>query len=893
MENEANDELLMTLVESALDRPPNEREGYLQSACGDSEILAEVRKRLEWEERMAGFLQEPLVARKSPFEPGTRIADRFVILREIGHGGMGVVYEALDEQLDRKIALKCAKPGYRNRLPPEARAAREVSHFNVCKVHDLHSAPTPMGDVQFLSMEFIEGETLEQRIRRDGPLPEKDAREIALQICAGLEQAHRQGVIHGDLKTANVILAHTQDGGVRAVITDFGLAKMKQPDGARVDAGGQGGTLSYMAPELFYGARSSVASDIYAFGVLTHLILTGRAPQRSVPSGFPKLIPTLNSTSDTITILFSGKEPEWKNEIEELPKPWLRIVTQCLATQPEKRPASGGEISAAFRPASRISAWAGVAVALLVALLAFVWQTREKPVGPSIRLAMLPFTVEGPPIPVAAGVGQDVADRLSGVKRGLFVIPPQEVLRNRVDTREKAKSMLGATHVLQTRLRERSGQIEAQASLIDAASGLTLRQLQGAYPTGRTDTLSKALLATITGGLGLRAGVALETVGPPAYQEYVQGTALLRRDDQSAEEALKHLEKAQQLDPMSALPLAALAEAMLAKFKKGDGRHWLDQSGQLVAKAKGINSDSVPVLLVSGRYQQEHGSYEQAIREYTRATELEPGNSEAWRRLAVLYEQMNRPDAAITAYNKAIEAQPNYYRHYLDFGNLYLYRGMYPEAEGLYRRMLAFAPSFATGHMNLGLVLMQQGRYPEAEKELKTAMQLNRTPLAAVNLGGLYYFEERYSEALALFEESLSASQPSAVRYKNLGDAYLHLGRAAEARAAFQNARTVVEEEVSRQPQKAYSHGLLGLICARLGDEHTAEFELSQALALDPENTMVKFDAAVAYELLHQREKTLAVLRDVPRYMIEQLNRQPDVGQLQRDARFRELLQKK
>ena len=83
---------------------------------------------------------------------------------------MGVVYEARDEKLDRRVALKCAKPGHRNLLPPEVRAAREVSHFNVCKVHDIHLMPTPAGDMEFLSMEFIEGETLSSRIRRAGPL---------------------------------------------------------------------------------------------------------------------------------------------------------------------------------------------------------------------------------------------------------------------------------------------------------------------------------------------------------------------------------------------------------------------------------------------------------------------------------------------------------------------------------------------------------------------------------------------------------------------------------------------------------------------------------------------------------------------------------------------------
>ena len=198
------DELVMTLVESALQRPPDKREEYLRSVCRpDPALYEEVWKRIEWEERMGGFLREPLVVSREtvnrPFEPGEVLGGRFRILREVGQGGMGVVYEAVDRKLDRHIAIKCARMGFRSRLPPEARDAREVSHFNVCKLHDLHTARTPFGEVDFLTMELLSGETLAGRMQRIGPVPEKQAREIALQPCAGLAQAHLQGVVDGDL----------------------------------------------------------------------------------------------------------------------------------------------------------------------------------------------------------------------------------------------------------------------------------------------------------------------------------------------------------------------------------------------------------------------------------------------------------------------------------------------------------------------------------------------------------------------------------------------------------------------------------------------------------------------------------------------------------------------
>src|SRR5580700_6047492 len=230
MEHKAqqDDELIIGLVEQALAQPVSEREAYLESACaGNSELLEQARNYVRWEERMNGFLLEPIYRPgefEHPFEPGQLLDDRFRIVRELARGGMGIVYEAMDEKLDRRIAIKCAKAGFRKRLPPEVRNAREISHPNVCKIFEIHTADTHLGPVDFITMEFLEGETLAERLRR-GRLPEPEARAIALQLCIGLAEAHRNRVVHGDLKSNNVILAPGTDGGVRAVITDFGLAR--------------------------------------------------------------------------------------------------------------------------------------------------------------------------------------------------------------------------------------------------------------------------------------------------------------------------------------------------------------------------------------------------------------------------------------------------------------------------------------------------------------------------------------------------------------------------------------------------------------------------------------------------------------------------------------------
>jgi len=176
------DELLMALVEQALTRPEDQREVYLRLACaGDSELFSQAWQYVRWEKRMDGFLLDPLHPATEPdlmFAPGQLLGSRFRIVREVAQGGMGIVWEAMDEKLERKVAIKCAKAGFGKQLPPEVRNAREISHPNVCKIFEIHTDR----EIDFIVMEFLEGETLAERLRQL-TLPKKKSRAIAQQLC--------------------------------------------------------------------------------------------------------------------------------------------------------------------------------------------------------------------------------------------------------------------------------------------------------------------------------------------------------------------------------------------------------------------------------------------------------------------------------------------------------------------------------------------------------------------------------------------------------------------------------------------------------------------------------------------------------------------------------------
>jgi tetratricopeptide (TPR) repeat protein len=227
----------------------------------------------------------------------------------------------------------------------------------------------------------------------------------------------------------------------------------------------------------------------------------------------------------------------------------------------------------------------------------------------------------------------------------------------------------------------------------------------------------------------------------------------------------------------------------------------------------------------------------------------------------------------------------------LELGNLYWYRAQFHEAEEQYRQVTKIAPNLSTGQMDLGLALMEEGRFQESEAPLLQALRLHRSPRLLMNVGGLYYAQERYKEAATFFEESVTSGTPTAIRYRDLGDVYRHLGRKEEAAEAYRSARDAAQEELTRDPRRAYSRIMLALAAAFLGDSHRAQAEAAQALAMEPENAIVLREAAITYEVLRQRDDTLRVLRSAPRHLLEELNRQPDVRDLQGDPRFQALLQ--
>ena len=277
------------------------------------------------------------------FGPSDVVAGRYVVVRFVAQGGMGEVYEAEDTQLHERVALKIVRvfdadqDHYVERFKREIQLARRVTHPNVCRIFDLGMHPYGGAELPFLTMELLAGENLEDRILRAGAIPLDEARSLAIQMADGLAAAHRAGVVHRDFKSANVILVPAADG-MRAVVTDFGLARHEEAIGRQLtEVGKVVGTLTYMAPEQLEGKLVTPAADLYALGIVLFEMVTGRAPFTG-QSALSAAIKRLKEAPPSPRVFRTELDPSWE-----------QLILTLLARAPEERPASAGEVARKLR----------------------------------------------------------------------------------------------------------------------------------------------------------------------------------------------------------------------------------------------------------------------------------------------------------------------------------------------------------------------------------------------------------------------------------------------------------------------------------------------------------------------------------------------------------------
>jgi tetratricopeptide (TPR) repeat protein len=508
---------------------------------------------------------------------------------------------------------------------------------------------------------------------------------------------------------------------------------------------------------------------------------------------------------------------------------------------------------------------------------------------------VLPFEASQEQRSLADGALAKTSDLLEQVKPSgwrFSVIPSSESVRRNVKSPSQACRELGASHVLRGEFQRNGGTVALRAVVADACSQQTVKEFALEYAAGDEARMPLALAGSVTGSLHLPPVRLTETVNASALAYYTAGVGQLQQEAQ-VDDAIGSLERATALDPQSPLAWAALAEAYYLKSTLTSEARYLDLAVGAARRAESLNPDAAPVCRIAGILRMESGKYAQAVGDFRRAIELDPSDPNAYTGLARAQHALGQDQEVIQALLKAIEVGPRYFKAYRQLGGVYYDLGDFTKAAEQFRKVVDLIPNMPEGHFSLAVCYVKLGRYTEAELELKAALRLREDWNSLVSLGATLAYKGRYMEAIEYYKKAIALAPQRYLAWVNIGDNYRRTNQRAQATDAYEQALRLARRDVLQNPQAASARAFTAYLLAQLGNSEQAEYEIGQSLGSPSKDAQLLRVAALTYEALGKRGKTISVLKDAPWSVLDDLSRQPDMAGLRGDPRFLEVLGKK
>jgi eukaryotic-like serine/threonine-protein kinase len=724
---------------------------------------------------------------------GTTVS-HYQVLRKLGGGGMGVVYEAEDLDLGRHVALKflpedlARDPEALERFRREARAASALNHPNICTIYEIGKH----FDQPFIAMECLDGATLKYVIG-DKPMDTETALDLAIQIADALDAAHTVGIIHRDIKPANIFVTRRS----QAKVLDFGLAKVAKATGQAVDpaamteltsAGRTLGTVAYMSPEQVRGKELDARTDLFSFGAVLYEMATGVMPFRGDASGViaeailnrapvapvrlnpevpPKLEEIINKVLEKDRGLRYQTAAELRGDLKRLKRD---IESARIAPYETKA------VPLWLRRRRMFVAAAIIVVALAAGYASLHWnKTRSVPtaalVGAKPSIAVLPLqNPNGDPANdyFRDGMTEEIRTKLSHIQ-SLNVTSYASAARFKgvQKSPEEIGRELQVRYLLAGTVRKVANQVRVSVQLIDASTGFQVWADDFTAELKDVFALQEQTALNIAGALNLHLSPQEQqavqrryTQNVDAYDAYLRGLALTWDWDspEKLEASRKEFEKALQLDPQYPLALAGLSRVENWYYRgiESSDVH-LRRAEDYARRALALDPQLADAHVALGIVYGNQYAYVQAAEEAREAIRLEPDNFQAWDALSGLlgYEQPPHAIEAEKAAREAIRLQPSVWATYYHLGRALMLQRRYQEAITAMEHAKELSPASPTADFGLAQVYLAQGNSGRALALL--AKQDLRTGIGFFWLGSAYAAHGDTEKALDTLQKAFSA----------------------------------------------------------------------------------------------------------------------------------------
>jgi len=796
----------------------------------------------------------------------------FRVQRLLGRGGMGVVYQAVDLELGRGVALKFLAQTSHNprdevRFRREAQATAALDHPNIGTIYEVGEHEGR----RFIAMAYYDGETLAARLARqpENRLPTLEAASLAGQLASALAAAHAAGVVHRDLKPENVMI--TRDGRVK--LLDFGLAKWAEAPTV-TEQGVVVGTAAYMAPEQLRGNESGIAGDLWAFGVVLYQMLAGERPFGGERKGMVH------------AILFEDA-PALRGLRPDVPEALERIATRCLAKEPGDRypkasailaeltaaglwdsGSSGAALTAPALWTRRRRRWLGLAAALLLLAAGAAGFLLTRRPRPPVYVAVLRPEVSGSLLPDDSA--QVKLNLQAALLRAVAALDGLAAL----DT-----AQINAVHGSPAAVARAVAAGEVVASQADCAGDLcqvSLRRLDGTdgrllwsgalrLPSSDPRLFANAVAAS------LRQGYADRELRVPRLEleidegDYRTFLALRQRlaDPRVYDELLSQLGELRKRAP--AFLEAQVLEAKLAGrlYLDSGEQRYLDRGLAVARQTHELAPDDPRPLENLFSLNLDSGRLDQAEEILEKMEEIDPAGSLL--RRGQLAERRGHAGEALKLMAGAARLQPSW-RTLLTVANAEYRQGRLDDARRHLEELLDRSPGNLEGLKTLAQIELL--RDPErAVALLREAVKSDPETGSLTNLGVNLLLLRRYGEAEASLRQALARQPDDPSAALNLADCLSLLGRPAEARRLYAN----IAETASRRatPGDWSMLAIRAQALAHLGETEKALETIQQALRLTPDNGQLAYEAALVYTLVGDRGSALLLARQAAAHKVD------------------------